>query len=330
MDCGYLAQLESTREHILAYLIFGYWFCRRGVIMHFHKSIGSGAPTPVPARSFLYKLCGASQPAIIQGSDGAFYVVKFNGFPGTHSLLSEVIGSELIVSLGLPAPKWVPIEISSRFISENQDLWFRSANAPVPPLPGLHFGSRLIEAEDDSRTYQMIPHSWIDRIENRADFLGMLIVDLWANNCDRRQTVFLAAPEGSLQASFIDNGLMFGGKSRNDTTCPRRVMIYDVDVYKGLWGDNMDDIVKEWLRRIDHIGEEAIRRIISYVPDSWVQRGLDRHVIDQLRERRSSLPCLLNEAKETLNSTYSVQYHKTRNATEPGQIFSPPVLPALP
>lgn len=39
------------------------------------------------------------------------------------------------------------------------------------PLPGLHFGSLLIEAADDQRTYQMIPHSWIDRIRNRADFL---------------------------------------------------------------------------------------------------------------------------------------------------------------
>ena len=297
--------------------------------MRFYRSVGSGAPSPVTARSFLYKLCGASQPGIIQGSDGAFYVVKFNGFPGTHSLLSEVLGSELITICGLPSPEWVPIELSSRFISDNSGLWFCSANAPIPPQPGLHFGSRLIEAENDSRTYQMIPHSWIDRIGNRPDFLGMLILDLWANNCDRRQAVFLDDAEGNLQASFIDNGLMFGGKSRNDTTCPRRAMVYDLDVYKGLWNDNHDDVVKEWLQRVNRIGEEAIRQILSYVPNSWMESGFEGHVINQLEERRKRLPCLLNEAKETLKSTYSVQYHKTRNATEPGQIFSPSVLPTL-
>lgn len=298
-------------------------------MMNFHRS-GKGAPGAVSARSFLYKLCGASQPAIVQGSDGTFYVVKFDGFPGTHSLVSEVLGSELIMGLGLPSPGWVPIELSSRFISENPGLWFKSGKAAIPPRPGLHFGSRLIEANDDSRTYQMIPHSWIDRIENRADFLGMLIVDLWANNCDRRQAVFLAGAEGKLSASFIDNGLMFGGRFGNDTTCPRRAMVYDLDIYNGLWNDNNDLVVKEWLKRIDRIGGQAIRWILSSVPDSWVESEFDRHVINQLEERRQRLPCLLNEAKETLNSTYPVRYHKTRNATEPGQIFSSAVLQVFP
>lgn len=297
--------------------------------MRFQRVTEGGPPAPVSARSFLYKLCGASQPAIIQGDDGAFYVVKFNGFPGTHSLMSEVVGNELMTLLDLPSPHWVPIHLSNTFISDNHGLWFSSANLLVPPQPGLHFASRLIEAEDESRTYQVIPHSWIGRITNRADFFGMLTLDLWANNCDRRQAVFLTDAKGSLQANFIDNGLMFGGKSRNDTTCPRRAMVYDLDVYQGLWNDNHDDVVKEWLQRIDRIGEEAIRRMLSYVPDPWVESGFDDHAINQLAERRWLLPRLLNEAKEALNSTYSVHYHKTRNATEPGQICSPSVLPAF-
>lgn len=297
--------------------------------MHFQFDTGRSSQKFVSATRFLFKLCGASQPAIIQGSDGAFYVVKFNGFPGTHSLMSEVVGNQLIAFLGLPSPDWLPIELSSKFISANPNLSFISGNAPIPPRPGLHFGSRLIEASDEERTYQMIPHSWIDRISNRADFLGMLILDLLANNCDRRQAVFLADSEGRLSASFIDNGLMFGGRSRVDTTCPRRAMVYDLDVYKGLWRDNEDEVVKEWLQRVDRIGEEAIQRILSCVPDSWVESGFDRHITSQLEERRQRLPCLLNQSKETLTSTYSVQYHKTRNATEPGQLFNPSVLPAF-
>jgi hypothetical protein len=58
----------------------------------------------------------------------------------------------------------------------------------------------------------MIPHSWIERIENRADFVGVLILDLWANNCDRRQVVFLSDDNDRLHASFIDNDYLFWGK----------------------------------------------------------------------------------------------------------------------
>lgn len=294
------------------------------------RSAGGGVPATVSATRFLYKLCGASQPAIIEGSDGAFYAVKFNGFPGLNSLMSEVVGNELIRILGLPSPDWVPIELSSRFIAANPGIWFTTGNLSTPPLSGQHFGSRLIEAAGESRTYQMIPHSWIDRIENRPDFLGILILDLWTNNCDRRQAVFLASPEGKLNASFIDNGLMFGGKSNTDTTCPRRVMLYDLDVYKGLWSDNSDEIVKQWLRKFEQIGKDEIRQILSGVPDRWVDRGCDRRIMDQLSERRLRIPSLLHEAKWALSSSYSVRYHKTRNATEPGQILTAPIFPVFP
>jgi hypothetical protein len=70
-------------------------------------------------------------------------------------------------------------------------------------------------------------HSWVDRIENRADFLGALVLDLWANNCDRRQSVFFTDDRDRLHARFIDSDSMFGGKFGNDTTCPRRAMVYD-------------------------------------------------------------------------------------------------------
>ncbi len=106
----------------------------------------------VSAVGFLYKLCGSSQPSIIQGSDGAFYVVKFNGFPGRQGLANEVVGTELIQSAGLPAPDWAAIEVSDEFMDGNRGLWFRNENCSIRPLAGIHFGSRLVEApEDDAR-----------------------------------------------------------------------------------------------------------------------------------------------------------------------------------
>jgi hypothetical protein len=295
--------------------------------MHGSSSTREKVCAVVPAASFLYKLCGSSQPSILQGEDGAFYVVKFRGFPGHQSLINEVIGTELIRCMGLPAPDWAPIAISSDFIERNQGLWFCADGSPIKPLPGLHFGSRLIEAAEEQRTYQMIPHAWIDRIENRADFLGMLVLDLWANNCDRRQAVFLSDGRDRLHAYFIDNDFMFGGKFGFERTCPRRAMVYDLDIYRGLWDVQT---VKKWAHLADGIGENAIRRIVKSVPDEWASRQMRRNIAEQLRARRAILPRLLNDAENVLSLGYSVQYHKTRYATEPGSFRVAPILPAPP
>jgi len=281
----------------------------------------------VPAATFLYKLCGSSQPSIVQGEDGAFYVVKFRGFPGHQCLINEVIGTELIRGMGLPAPNWVPIAISNDFIEQNPGLWFHTDGSSIRPLPGLHFGSRLIEAAEEQRTYQTIPHSWIDRIENRADFLGMLVLDLWANSCDRRQAVFLSDARNRLHATFIDNDFMFGGKFGFEVTCPRRAMVYDLDIYRGLWDGQT---VEKWSRIIDGIGDNAIRLILDSVPDGWANGQVRRDIAEQLRARRATLPSLLNDAENVLRSGYSVEYHKTRYATEPGSFRVAPILAALP
>lgn len=291
------------------------------------EQVDSGdARERVVAERYLFKLCGSSQPSILQGSDGVFYVVKFNGFPGHQGLANEVVGTELIRSIGLPTPDWAPIDVSDGFLEDNPGLWFSNGDDLIRPLAGLHFGSRLIEAPDDQRTYQMIPHSWIERIENRADFFGMLALDLWTNHCDRRQAVFLSNAR-RLYARFIDNDFMFGGKSGTDTTCPRRAMVYDLGVYRGLWNERA---VQQWLQKVDGINENAIWRLIASVPSEWADRETRLHIFDQLRARRRMLPRLLNEAKSVLDSGDSLRYTRARNATEPGNVRASTVLAPRP
>lgn len=289
----------------------------------YQQVVSGRARRGVLATGFLYKLCGSSQPSILKGADGAFYVVKFHGFPGSQGLANEVVGNELIRALGLPRPEWALIEVTDEFLDSNPGLWFQNEGVSIRPHAGVHFGSRLIEAEGEQRTYQMIPHAWINRIENRADFLGILAVDLWANNCDRRQAVFLSQDQ-SLHAYFIDNDFMFGGKFGNDITCPRRAMVHDLAVYEGLWNE---DSMQQWLRKFDEFNENAIRRILASVPEEWADSNTRLKIFHQLRARRPMMPRLLNEAVSALGSGYSIKYHRSRNATEPGQIFRSPFLP---
>ena len=279
----------------------------------------------VSATNYLYKLCGSSQPSILRGSDGEFYVVKFQGFPGHQALANEAVGAALVKLVGLPTPVWSPIEISKDFINQHPEMWFlREGRDSIKPTPGLHFGSRLIEAKGNQRTYQMIPHCWIDRIDNRADFLGILALDLWANNCDRRQAIFLSDARKRLHVKFIDNDFMFGGKFGCDITCPRRAMVYDLDFYQGLW---TKAAMRKWIDVIAGISDEAIHRILNSIPDEWASSSTRMDILKQLRTRRSLLPRLLNEAREVANTGYSFQYHRTRYATEPGQLLRSMALP---
>jgi hypothetical protein len=287
-------------------------------VMRLSLSVTERGSSTISAAGFLYKLCGSSQPSILKGSDGRFYVVKFNGFPEHQALANEVVGASLVRLFGLPAPAWSPIEISSDFIDEHPEMWFfRDGGDPIKPRPGLHFGSRLIEANGEQRTYQMIPSSWIDRIENRSDFLGMLVLDLWANNCDRRQAVFLSNRQHRLHASFIDNDFMLGGKFGSDVTCPRRAMVYDLDVYQDLW---TKAAMRGWLGVMGGISDNALREIIHSIPNEWASTSTRWEILNQLRTRRSLLPRLLEEAQDVLRTGYSLRYHRARNATEPGQL----------
>lgn len=289
----------------------------------FERVVLKQARQSVSAVGFLYKLCGSSQPSILRGSDGGFYVVKFNSFPGSRGLANEAVGAELIRCAGLPAPDWVPMEVSDEFLERNPGLWFSTGGGAIRPAAGLYFASRLVEARGEARTYQMIPHAWIGRIRNRADFLGMLMLDLWANQCDRRQAVFLSH-SGSLYARFIDNDSLFGGKFGNEITCPRRTMVHDLDTYKGLWDEKK---VQKWLQKFEGIDEDCIHEVLTSIPEEWADASARRDIFEQLRVRRRHLPRLLDEAKETLHSGYSIPYHRSRNATEPGQFRNAAILP---
>lgn len=277
----------------------------------------------ISAKKFLYKLCGSSQPSIVEGSDGNFYVLKFF-VAGQQGLINEVVGAELIQRMGLPSPRWARVEITEEFIERNPGMWFSKERGSIRPCAGFHFASQLIEAPGEQRTYQMIPHGWIDRIENREDFLGILVLDLWANNCDRRQAIFTCDENCLLRVSFIDNDSMFGGAFGFETTCPRRAMVYDLDVYRGFWNRKA---VREWMERIEGISEAEIAEIISGVPAEWASARVRAEVMDQLRRRRGVLPHLLDDSENVLNSSYSIKYHRARHATEPGQICNAPVFP---
>lgn len=98
-------KLWEKREERIAALCFDLSIGKsRCVMKRSHGSAVRPAQATISAHRFLYKLCGSSQPSMIRGSDGGFYVVKFFGYPGRQGLINEVVGAELLQKMRLPSP----------------------------------------------------------------------------------------------------------------------------------------------------------------------------------------------------------------------------------
>lgn len=268
------------------------------------RSLTVTCPSPLDdapvAVTHVSKLNGSSQPSIVMTTGGVLYVVKFWEFTGENGLMSEVIGSELMSRMGLPVPKWAPVLFTDAFLEKNPQLWYRhkTGSEGICPEAGPHFGSRLTLSKGENRTYEMIPGAWIDRVSNRQDFIGALLLDLWTNNCDRRQCVFISeADSKSFRAVFIDNDHMFGGHFGDEKTCSRRVMVPDERFYRGIWNESA---VAHWKGVIDAIDDQFFDSLLAKVPEQWADFPQLLRVIDQLRLRRSKLGLLIAEAEETM------------------------------
>jgi hypothetical protein len=86
--------------------------------------------------------------------------------------------------------------------------------------------------------------------------------------------------------------------------------------------------VKKWLRIIEGIREGEIREIVESVPLEWANEKIRLDTVSQLRARRETLSLLVADAENVVNSSFSIKYHRARNATEPGQLLNAPILEA--
>lgn len=277
------------------------------------KRRDAGWPSAV---SFVRKLNGSSQPSIITATDGESYVMKFAEFTGERGLLNDAVGTELLAYAGLPVPNWSPIHVTDEFIDRNPGAWYRSQGGHTGnrPKAGLHFGSSLTLSKDGSEPYQIISTKWTARVSNRDHYIGALLMDLWANNCDRRQSLFLTQPRsGALRAVFIDNDHMFGGQKGDEKTCARRCMTSDKSFYSGIW--TKKNFVS-WRQRIDLIDDNCIASILSLIPRQWADEDARADVQSQLGRRRRTLDLLIAEANKVLVSGRFIEFERPRGALE--------------
>ena len=252
---------------------------------------------------------GGAQSHLIQASDNHFYVVKFRNNPQHRRILvNELIAAEILSYLQIPAPPGELIRVPQEFLRENPEASIQLGSRTVVPDAGWAFGSRHPGDPDVTAIYDFVPDSLLAQVQNRADFLAILVFDKWTGNADGRQAIFFRAQvkdwvsqlkAGPKKMGFIalmiDHGFIFNGPHWNFTESalqglyPRR-MVYEPVT-------SLDDF-QPCLGRVLHFPDEVLDRAIRRIPPDWIENEEEEleSLLESLLLRRKRVAELLEQS----------------------------------
>jgi len=265
---------------------------------------------PVDARRLIRKMRGGAQAHLIEAADGHCYVVKFLNNPQHRRILvNEWIASVFLRYLGISTPEAAVIRVTQEFLDQNPDVHFQLGTHREPVELGWHFGSRFPGDPARLVVYDFLPDTLLAQVENRAEFLGMLVFDQWMGNADSRQAIFfrarlrewLPAHEAHPQrlgfvAQMVDHGFAFDGPHWRFGDSPLQGLYFRPGVYTGVRG--LDDF-QPWLDRIVHFPEAVVDQALKQIPAAWVAGDEDslNQLCESLLRRRKRVVDLIQACR---------------------------------
>lgn len=273
---------------------------------------------PVRARSLIRKMRGGAQAHLVEGEDGAFYVVKFTNNPQHRRILvNEWLANAFLRHLQVHVPETAVVELTQEFIEKSPDLYLSLGSRREPIPAGLHFGSQLAVDPDRVAIFDFLPDALLNKIENRPDFLGVLAFDKWVANADSRQAVFFRAKAKSWTplkgetparvgffAQMIDHGFAFNGPHWEFQDSPIQGLYSRTSVYNGV---TSIESFQPWLDLVRHFPVEAIDAAWKAIPRDWI--GEDdsalEAMLEKLWKRRSRVPDLILDVKAKRPSAFA-------------------------
>ena len=273
---------------------------------------------PLRARNLIRKMRGGAQAHLIEGEDGHFYVVKFVNNPQHRRILiNEWLACAFLHYLQIHVPDTAVIELTQDFIAENPDLYITLGNRRDPVSPGLHFGSRMAVHPERVATFDFLPDTLLHKVENRADFLGILVFDKWVGNADSRQAVFFRAraktwtplkgeTPGRLGffAQMIDHGFAFNGANWQFQDSPLQGLYFRTSVYNEV---RSIDSFQPWLSIVENFPLEVIDSAWKEIPHSWLDSDEDAllDLLESLVKRRQRVAQLLEEVRRKRTTAFA-------------------------
>jgi hypothetical protein len=261
---------------------------------------------------------GGAQAHLIEGEDGHFYVVKFVNNPQHRRILiNEWLACAFLRYLQIHVPDTAVMELSDDFIAANPDLYITLGSKRERIPSGLHFASRMAVHPERVATFDFLPDTLLEKVENRSDFLGMLVFDKWIGNADSRQAVFFRAraqnwtplkgeTPGRLGffAQMIDHGFAFNGATWQFHDSPLQGLYFRTAIYDGV--QSLDSF-QPWLGMVENFPPEVIDSAWKEIPRNWVNSDEDAllDVLEALVRRRSRVAGLIEDVRRKRTTAFA-------------------------
>ncbi|HEY3456459.1 MAG TPA: HipA family kinase [Bryobacteraceae bacterium] len=266
---------------------------------------------PIRARAAIRKMRGGAQAHLLEGEDGAFYVAKFLNNPQHRRILiNEWLACVFLRYLQIYVPETAVLELTPDFLEANPELYFSIGPRREPVKPGLHFGSRMAVDPNRVAVFDFLPDKLLAKVENRADFLGMLVFDKWVGNADSRQAVFFRARaknwtplKGEVPArvgffaQMIDHGFAFNGPHWAFQDSPVHGLYFRTSVYDEV---RSLDSFEPWLEMVANFPASVIDSAWKEIPREWLEDDEEplEKLLETLLKRRAQVRRLIGEARD--------------------------------
>jgi hypothetical protein len=272
---------------------------------------------PLRARKLIRKMRGGAQAHLLEGDDGGFYVVKFTNNPQHRRILiNEWLACSFLRHLQIHVPETSLMELTQEFISANSDLYLSVGPRREAIPAGLHFGSRMAVHPERVAVFDFLPDALLNKIENRSDFLGVLVFDKWVANSDSRQAVFFRARSKSWTplrgetpaklgffAQMIDHGFAFNGPHWQFSDSPLQGVYFRTAVYNEV---RSLDSFQPWLEMVENFPVEVIDSAWKEIPRDWLdgdEQALEA-MLEGLLKRRSQVARLIGEVRQQRSGAF--------------------------
>jgi hypothetical protein len=272
---------------------------------------------PLRARNLIRKMRGGAQAHLIECDDGGFYVVKFTNNPQHRRILiNEWLACAFLRYLQIHVPETAVVELTPEFIEDNPELYLSVGSRRERIPAGQHFGSKMAVHPNRVAVYDFLPDKLLEKIENRVDFLGTLVLDKWVSNADSRQAVFFRAraktwtplkgeapARTGFFAQMIDHGFAFNGPHWEFQDSPIQGLYFRTTVYDEV--KSMESF-QPWLEMVENFPEEVVDSAWKEIPRAWVDGDEDalEALLERLLKRRSQVKTLVNEMRQKRTAAF--------------------------
>ena len=253
----------------------------------------------VEAVQHVRRMRGGAQSHLMRCADERFYVVKFQNNPQhLRVLANELLATRLAEMAGLPVPVPMVVQVGGWLVERTPELRIQLSGTSQVCKPGAQFGARFVVDPFAGQVMDYLPEGMIERVQNLAEFAGMLCFDKWTGNANGRQAVFWKrGRERKYKATFIDQGYCFNAGEWSFPDSALRGVHSRNEVYAHIRGW---DSFEPWLSNIAAMDPGLIRACADEVPFEWYEdTGAMERLVEQLVKRRTCVPELIAAFRES-------------------------------